>query len=56
MKQFACGDVVPGCGRVFSGSEEQVLAEVAQHARADHGMDSIPDDLVVQVRRRLVSV
>jgi len=25
MKQFMCGDVVPGCRRTFVGSEEQIL-------------------------------
>lgn len=53
MKQFACGDVVPGCSRTFTGSENQILSAVAEHARADHGLTSIPDALVAQVRSHL---
>lgn len=56
MKQFACGDVIPGCVRVFRGPEEQVLAEVAEHARADHGLLIIPDTLVTRVRGLMVAV
>lgn len=54
MKQFACGDVVPGCSRTFHGTEEQILVAVAEHAQHDHGMTSIPDSLIAQVRSHLV--
>lgn len=50
MKQFRCGDVVPGCSAVFKGSDEQILAAVAEHARRDHGMTEIPAALVARVR------
>ena len=51
MKQFSCGDVVPGCKAVFSGTtEEQILSAVAAHAQRDHGMFQIPEGLVAQVR------
>lgn len=53
MKQFSCGDVVPGCGRVFLGTEAQILADVAVHARADHGLTSITDSLVAAVRENM---
>jgi predicted small metal-binding protein len=57
MKQFACGDVVPGCdARWVSESEQELLAHVAQHAMSDHGMTEIPDELVTQVRSRIISV
>jgi predicted small metal-binding protein len=54
MKQFSCGDVVPGCGRSFRGSEPEILTAVAAHARDDHGLTSLPDSLVEQVRSRIV--
>jgi predicted small metal-binding protein len=54
MKQFACGDVVAGCTRTFRGSEDEILAAVAVHAQADHGLTSIPDGLVAQVRESMV--
>jgi predicted small metal-binding protein len=56
MKQFACGDVVPGCSRTFRGSEDEILQAVGQHAQHDHGMTAIPDGLVAQVRSRITPV
>jgi predicted small metal-binding protein len=57
MKQFACGDVVPGCdARWVCSTDEEVLARVAQHARAEHGVTAIPDALVEQVRAHIVAV
>lgn len=56
MKQFACGDVVPGCTRTFRGTEDQVLGAVAVHAQHDHGLTVIPDSLVAAVRDAMVPV
>jgi predicted small metal-binding protein len=50
MKTFACGAVVPGCVATFQAdTDEAILAQVATHARDDHGMTEIPDELVGQV-------
>lgn len=50
MKQFSCGDVVPGCKAVFRGaSNDEILGQVAEHAKRDHGMTDIPAGLVAQV-------
>lgn len=54
MKQFSCGDVVPGCGRTFRGDEQQILTAVAAHAHRDHGLVELPDALVAQVRDHIV--
>lgn len=54
MKQFSCGDVVPGCGRVFVGEQAGILAAVGQHALAEHGLTEVPDALVAQVVRAMV--
>lgn len=57
MKQFSCGDVVPGCVRQFSAPDEvTLLSQVAAHARADHGLESVPPELVQEVRASLVTV
>ncbi len=54
MKQFSCGDVVPGCDRHFTGtSEQEILASVAVHAQRDHGLVEIPAGLVDQVRAQI---
>jgi predicted small metal-binding protein len=56
MKEFSCGDVVPGCTMSFQASSEaELLESVAAHARADHGMTSLPDSLVTQVRAKIRS-
>ena len=54
MKQFSCGAVVPGCTASFSAeSEQEILSQVAEHARADHGMDDVPPEVVEQVRANI---
>ena len=56
MKQVSCGDVVPTCTRTFvAPTDEEILAAVAAHARADHGLTDIPAHLVDEVRRRIRS-
>ena len=54
MKEFCCGDVVPGCTARFHGSEDEILAAVAVHAREAHGLDEVTPELVAQVRAHLV--
>ena len=50
MKEFACGDLIPGCDARFClPTNENILEQVAQHARHDHGLVSIPDELVANV-------
>ena len=57
MKQFACGDVVPGCdARFVCSSDEEILAEVAAHAAAVHGLTEVPPELVDQVVGRITLV
>lgn len=51
MKEFCCGDVVPGCSAKFRGaSTDEILAAVAEHARTAHGMMTVPPEVVTQVR------
>lgn len=51
MKEFRCGEVVPGCGETFQGqSDDEILEQVAVHARDEHGMDEVPPDVVDTVR------
>jgi predicted small metal-binding protein len=42
--------VVPGCTASFTAeTEEGILEQVAQHARDEHGMTDVPEDVVRQV-------
>ena len=51
VKEFRCGDLVPGCTTTFQGeSEEEILQQVALHARDEHGMDEVPPEVVDEVR------
>lgn len=53
-KKFACGDVVPGCAAKFEGKDEgEILAQVAKHAKDEHGIASPPPELVAQVKEKI---
>jgi predicted small metal-binding protein len=57
VKTFACGDVVPGCTARFTADDEAaVLGLVAAHASADHGLSTVPAELVDAVRGAIVAV
>ena len=57
MKSFACGAVVPNCTASFTGETEgDILAQVAEHARVDHGMTDVPTEVVAQVRAHITDV
>jgi predicted small metal-binding protein len=54
MKQFSCGDVVPGCNAHFIGStDDEILSQVAAHARSVHHLDVVPQSLVDEVVRHI---
>lgn len=54
MKEFSCGDVVPGCTAAFRAETEPALLEqVARHARDDHGLTELPPELVAKVKARI---
>jgi predicted small metal-binding protein len=54
MKSFSCGAVVPGCTATFRGDTEgEILAQVAHHARHDHGLTDISSELVAAVRSHI---
>lgn len=57
MKSFACGQVVPNCeAKWVCATEEELFAEIAQHAEKAHGLTNIPPELVEQVRENIVEV
>lgn len=57
MKEFSCGDVVPGCSHSFRGeSDDEILAQVAAHARDDHGLTDVGPELVFAVRSTIRAV
>jgi predicted small metal-binding protein len=51
MKEFKCAVLVPDCWAGFEGeTEDEILAQVAVHAREEHGMDEVPPEIVDKVR------
>lgn len=51
MRQFACATVVDGCDGVVTGAtDDEVLAQAAQHAAEAHGMTELPDEVVTAVK------
>lgn len=56
MKQFRCGDILPGCPWAAQGSEEEIFAQLAAHALDDHGVAHVSDELVGQVREHIHAV
>jgi predicted small metal-binding protein len=57
MKQFRCGDVVPGCEWVTRSNDEQELFDqIKGHARDHHGLDEVPPEVVEQIRGVITEV
>ena len=50
-KQMACGDLMPPCKTVIEGKDEQeVLTKAAAHAAKEHGMATIPSEMISKVK------
>jgi predicted small metal-binding protein len=55
MKQFNCGDIVPGCEWTIEGeTDDDILENVGEHAREAHGMDEVPPEVQDRVRGLIV--
>ena len=51
MKELRCGDVMPGCQTVIEGKDvNEVMSKGAEHAKKDHGIQSIPPDVAQKVQ------
>lgn len=50
-KVIRCADLMPGCKAVVEGKDEaEVLARAAEHAKKDHGVSTIPPDMIPKVK------
>ena len=50
-KVLRCNDLMPGCPYEAHGaSEDEVLAQAAEHAKTVHGIADIPAAMLSQVR------
>lgn len=53
MKEYSCGDVVPGCGAKFRVQDEaEMIAVCTVHAQQAHGLTepAMSDDLIARIR------
>jgi len=50
-KILRCGDLMPGCNFVAEGKDvAEVMAKGAEHAKKDHGIGTIPPEMVQKVQ------
>ncbi len=57
MKEFSCSSVVPGCDASFQAeTEDELMAQVAQHAEQEHDMAEVPPEVGAQVRENIREV
>ena len=53
-KEIACADVVPGCSfHAEAATEEELLRQVAEHARTEHGVTEVGPDLLATVKHAI---
>jgi predicted small metal-binding protein len=54
MKKLACSDVVPGCPFTTTAeNEEEILKQVAAHAKHSHGVKEVSPELADKVKRAI---
>jgi len=50
-KQMSCRDVGPDCDFVARGeTEEEIMGQVAEHARSAHGIEEVPPELAEKAK------
>jgi predicted small metal-binding protein len=50
-RKMSCGDVVPDCDFVARGeTDEEVMGQVAEHARTAHAMDEVTPELAAKAQ------
>jgi predicted small metal-binding protein len=55
--KLACGDVMPGCAARFENHDRgSMLAQVAAHAAAAHGITEITPDVLRAVESKIAIV
>jgi predicted small metal-binding protein len=54
MKEFSCGDVVPGCTASFRAPTlEALLEQIARHAREAHDLIDLSPELIAAVKKHI---
>lgn len=51
MKILRCSELMPGCSFVAEGKDvAEVLAKAAEHAKAAHGLSTIPPEVAAKAQ------
>ncbi|WP_306118460.1 MULTISPECIES: DUF1059 domain-containing protein [unclassified Roseitalea] len=54
MKEFRCGELVPGCDwHTSADSEAEVVRRASEHLRTAHGEDHIRPNMVDEIKKRI---
>jgi predicted small metal-binding protein len=53
MQRFRCGEVVPGCAAEFAGDAGEILSEMDEHVRVEHGLPELPPEMDRAIRTHL---
>ena len=53
--KLACGDVMPGCSARFENDDrDQLMAQVGEHAAAEHGITELTPEVQQAVEGKIV--
>ena len=56
-KKFACGDVVTGCAwSTTANDENELFQKISEHAKNEHNMTDIPDEIIQKVKSKIQEV
>ena len=56
-KKFACADVVDGCAWSTTAKDEnELFKKISEHAKNDHQMSQIPDEIIKKVRSKIKDI
>lgn len=57
MRQIACREIGVDCDFVAKGNtDEEVMQECRKHGKEAHGMEALPPDLELKVRKNISEV
>ena len=52
-KKFSCGDVVKDCNWTTTASDEgELFKNISEHAKNEHGMTGIPEEIIEKVKSK----
>lgn len=57
MKEFKCGQLVPGCNwHTHAEDEAEIVRRASAHLRSAHGEDHVRENMIEQIKKRIHEV